>query len=492
MGTAMKRRVTEYWLYQHRYALSYSLALALIVIAMVAAALYVPSGLRDAEMLSAVTSGQLDLHEFDPQAVVNLPYHILQLASISLFGVGDFSLKLPSLVLGLLAVIGMFLLIKEWFRQNVAVITVFLTATMPSFLFVAQDATAQIFPVTVAIWLLVCGTYVTRRYKPHMLWKVIFGILLALNMYVPLGVYLNLAVISTIIFHPHIRHMLRRLDPNRVFVASLAGVVISVPLLYSLAMEPSLGLQLAGIPDSRPDLLANGIALAQSLVWQNGVTNGVYHPVFSTGILAIMIIGFVRFLQVKYTARSYIIWLWSLILLPLLLINPQLAVISLPLAMLMIAMGMNTLIAEWYKLFPYNPYARVLGLIPLSVIVLGIVLSAGSRYAYNYHYNPEIANNFSTDTRLLKQTLARADASPDDTVPVVVDKSQLAYYQLLARYDKRFTVSDKLPDASVTTFVLAHGIEPPASRSELLPSYITVSDQSRDSDRFYLYTAPSN
>lgn len=484
----MKRRVTDYWLYQHRYVLGYSLTLLAVVAALVAAALFVPAGLRNAELDSAIISGGLSFQQFDPQSVVNLPYHLLQRASFAVLGVGEFSLKLPSLLLGLLGVVGMFLLAKEWFRHNVAVISVLMTATLPAYIFIAQDATPQIYAVTVAIWLLVAGTFVSRRRKPHLLWKILFFVMVALNLYAPLGLYLNLAVLSTIVFHPHIRYLARRLNPNRVAIATAIALIVLAPLLYGISTEPTVGLKLLGIPTELPDFGANALALAQTLFWQQGSTDGMLHPVVSVGVLVIAAIGFGRFLQVKYTARSYIIWLWGLLLFPLLLLNPQHAVIVLPLLLLMVAMGMNALIAEWYKLFPYNPYARILGLIPLTVIVVGIVLSSTSRYSLNYYYNPELVSQFSTDTQLLKQTLEQTEATSDDQINVVVTADNEPFYRLLASYDQRFAVSSDASDVPLPYIRSADG-DVASQHANLDPSYIAVDATSSDSARFYLYTA---
>lgn len=484
----MKRHVTQYSLYSHRYAISYVLAAAILATVLVLAALYVPSGLRSDEMSGALTSGTLAFQDFKPASVVNLPYHVLQRASMAVFGVSELTLKLPSLILGISTVVGMFLLLKEWFRRNVAVITVLLTATIPGFIFIAQDATAQIYPVAISIWLLLIATYVSRRREPHVLWKILFFVLLALNMYTPLGIYLNIAILSTIIFHPHIRYLSRSLNPNRIVIAVAVGLIILAPLLYSVVMQPMIGLQLLGIPEATPDFKANAISLAQSYFWQTGDTNAFIHPMFPLGILLLMIIGFIRFVQVKYTARSYIIWLWGIALLPLLLVNPQLAVLILPLAMLMIAMGINTLIAEWYKLFPYNPYARIVGLIPLSIIVFGIAVSGISRYALNYHYNPTLLRQFSNDTRLLKQVVTKSKATTDQPINVIVSSKQKPFLQLVANYDRRFVVNDNSSSVPYP-YVVSHDAHKKIRRTTQ-PSYIAVSSRSEAADRFYLYTEP--
>ncbi len=485
----MKRRVTEYALYRYRYVIGYSLALLTIIGILIVSALYVPGGLRAEEKHTTLLSGSLAFQQFDPQSVINLPYHLFQRVFMAIFGVGELTLKLPSLLLGLAAVAGMFLLIKEWFRHNVAVITVLLTATLPAFIFIAQDATPQIYPIAISIWLLLIGTLVSRRREPHMLWKVLFFTLLALNMYAPLGIYLNIAIISTIIFHPHIRYQARKLNPNRIFIGIAVALLVLTPLLYSLATHWELGFELLGIPQQLPNFADNARQLGQAFVWQDGTTNGVFHPIMSLGVLAIMIIGFIRFLKVKYTARSYIIWLWGVMLLPLLLLNPDLAVYIIPMMLLMIAMGINTLIAEWYRIFPHNPYARILGLIPLSVIVAGVAISGISRYTLNYHYNPEVVHGFTSDVRLLKDVVKRSGATSEAPINVVVGKKDREFYQLFANYDRRFVVSDD-PQSVPLPFIRSGDTPQSADHVSRQPSYISVNARSQDGARFYLYTEP--
>ena len=111
----MLRLITDYTLYRHRYTIGYVLVGLLVTILLVAAALYVPGGLSEAEMASAADSSRLSIRSFDPELVIDLPYSLLQSASFMLLGVTTLSIKLPSLVLGLLSLIGIILLLKNWF-----------------------------------------------------------------------------------------------------------------------------------------------------------------------------------------------------------------------------------------------------------------------------------------------------------------------------------------------------------------------------------------
>lgn len=142
----MGKQMTDYLLYRWRYVLGYGLIGLTVIGLLIVAGLFIPGGLSQAEMHSVVSSNAsaLSLDSFQPESVINLPYHLLQHASLSLFGVSNISIKLPSLLLGLFSVVGMFLLLRMWFRENVAVLTAVIVITTGQFLFVAQSGTSSI------------------------------------------------------------------------------------------------------------------------------------------------------------------------------------------------------------------------------------------------------------------------------------------------------------------------------------------------------------
>ena len=116
----MSRKITDYVLYRWRYILGYGVIGLTVVGLLLVAFLYAPGALSQAEMNSVVNSGNLSLaslESFQPASVINLPYHLLQHVSLSLFGVNNLSIKLPSLILGGLSAVGMILLLQMWFRR---------------------------------------------------------------------------------------------------------------------------------------------------------------------------------------------------------------------------------------------------------------------------------------------------------------------------------------------------------------------------------------
>ena len=485
MISTMQRRVTDYALYRWRYKIGYLFIALTILLIIAIAALYVPGGLRQGEMQSAITSGGLSLQSLDPEMVINLPYHALQRLSIWAFGVTTFSIKLPSIFLGVLTVIGIFVLIRTWFRRNVAVLGTILAVTTTQFLFLIQDGTPAITYSFVTIWLLAAGTYITRRRLFGTFWKVLGCVLLASLLYIPLGPYFVVAACLIIAFHPHIRYVLRKVSRPKIILSVVLGLLSVAPLVYAIIIKPSIALTLLGIPTGPIDLWQNATIVGKDIFGFLLTSNDyLLRPVYSLGVILLMLIGIYKLLTVKYTARSYIVILLSIMIIPLVILNPNALTYLFPIATLLISMGIATMISHWYKLFPRNPYARVAGLIPLAVLVVGIVISGVARYVDNYIYNPNVLAFYNNDLRLLDRTLSSRFSQPDSAV-LVTTPEESPFYALVAHYDKRFSVSQEADDPGA--LILTHDAYASEKPSDRTPSLIVTSRKANDSDRLYIY-----
>lgn len=481
----MKTRVTDLMLYRWRYVISYSIIIAAISSVIAIASLYVPGGLRQAEIDTALQSGSLSTQSIDPRTVINLPYHILQRLCFMMFGVTTVSIKLPSIILGVLTSIGIFLLIRTWFRRNIAILTTILATTTAHFLFLVQDGTPAILFSFLAIWILFAATYVTRKKLFGTFWKALTGVLMATALYVPLGIYLVLAILTTAFFHPHIRHVLTRFARPRLIIAVILGFVAITPLVYASIIDYHVALRLLGLADSPINLLANIKQVAHDLFgFLSPPDDYLLQPIYSLGLVLLILVGCYKLVTYKHTARSYITLLLAGTTIPIIIFNPIHIHNLFPLAVLMVALGVATLITDWYKLFPRNPYARVVGLFPLGLLIGGIVLSGVLRYMNNYEYNPEVLRNYSSDLRLLSNQLdyERADRQ---TTRFVVTKAELPFYNLVAHYDKRFAAST---DATTPpkVLIMSHAVYHTTKQSNE-PSLIVTNRRANDADRLYIY-----
>lgn len=483
----MRTPVNDYLLYRWRYPLGYIGIIAVILGVIFVAGYYIPGALRQGEMQSALESGNLSLQNIQPEMVVNLPYHLLQRLSFIAFGVTTFTIKLPSIILGIATALGVFLLLCTWFRRNVAVLGTVLAATTTQFLYQAQDGTPDIMYSALTIWLLFVATYVTRNKIFGTLWKVLAGILMALALYTPLGIYLVIAVMTTALFHPHIRYIIKRFSRPKLILAMLLGLVSLAPVVYASIIDKHVLFTLLGLPLASIDILENLKTVANSLLnFVMPSQNHMLQPLYSLGVVMLMAIGITKLMSQKYTARSYITITWALLLLPLIIINPDRITYLFPIVVLLMAMGIVTMITRWYKMFPRNPYARIAGLIPLSILVIGIVLSGVMRYVNNYQYNPQVLAWYSSDLRLLWHEL-RANKSTQDNTIVVVSPKEEQFYQLAARYNRNMSVATNFSTVSDTVIVsheAFHAARPKAN--DFLESIVT-NRHSNDSDRFYIY-----
>ncbi|MDN5274401.1 MAG: conserved rane protein of unknown function [Candidatus Saccharibacteria bacterium] len=480
----MGKHITDYLLYRWRYFLGYGLIGLILLAVFAVAGLYIPGALSSAEMQSVISSDAIrfSLDKFDPNMVVNLPYHLMQRASIELLGVSNLSIKLPSLILGLASAVGMLILLRTWFRRNVAVLTTVLVITTGQFLFVAQSGTQSIIYIFWSIWLLVAAMMVSRGAKGSSIWKIILFGIAALSLYTPLSIYILAALISAAVLHPHLRYLMRRLPKTKMLIASICALLLITPLGYVIWRNPSIGLTLLGIPSSSPDFQANAIQLLrQYLDFLSPSSGTLMTPVYGLGSMILILLGIFRLVTTKYTARSYITAAWIILLLPVLIINPNFVSITFVPVVLLMAMGISTLLSNWYRLFPRNPYARLAGLIPLAVLIGGMVLSGVDRYMYGYQYDPQTAGNFSEDLRLVNDQL---DVKDRGIVALVVSEKEVPFYQVVAHYQKDVLVAPATSPVAAPTTIVSRAAY---TKNATEPWRIVTDSMAGDADRFYIY-----
>lgn len=463
------------FLYKHRYGLGYiTVAIALIAV-IVFAGIYLPGGITNAEIQATIHSGSLSVKNWWTLDVVNLPYYLLQKAGFTLFGISILTIKLPSMILAVLSAIGLVLLLKQWFKSNVAVLASLIAITTGQFLFIAQNGTPDIMFMFWPVWLLLLATLIISQKGHQVICATAFCIIMALSLYTPLGIYPIILFLIVALLHPHIRHTLKKIPKHKMIPGFIVAGFIVAPLIFFTSKSAATATALLGIP-STLNLGKNLIQLGSqyfNFASPGGTT--AITPFFELGSSLIILLGIYRVFQTRATAKSYVIILWSICLIPLIVLNPDYTNASfLPLALLLAA-GMNWLLIYWYQLFPKNPYARIAGLIPIIVLVTVLVFSGLSRYAYSYKYDPVLIYSFSNDIQLI----------PKDTRYVVVSDSELPFYNILQKYNNNFSVSTSPIDQE---FIATHK----AFKENKISGYnikrIITNTHSHDADRFYIYS----
>ncbi len=469
----MAIHVTSFYTYRWRYWIGYGFLGLFFICLLLFAGLYVPGGISTQEMETVIKSSTISLTNLDSLAMTNLPYHLLQKVSLTVFGVSDFSIKLPSLVLAFFSALGLVVLLRRWFRPNIALLASVIAVTTGQFLFIAQSGTPDILYVLWAVWLLLLGTLIAKRSGPRTLWKVLFFIVSALSLYTPLSIYALVALALAAVLHPHLRYIIKQLSKRKLAGAFVLGVVITIPLLVGVAQSRELGLTILGIPSNWPNVGANlGVLMQQYLGFAQPSSTTLMTPVFGLGSMLIIGFGMMKLVRTWQSTQSYLIITWLLCLVPVLITNPRFTSVTFLPLVLLLATGLSSLLGFWYTLFPRNPYARVAGLIPLVALVAALVLTGLERYSYGYHYDPQTVQNFSHDLSLI----------PKDTRTLVVSDGQLPFFRIVEAHTKNLTVTTQPTDK---TFVVTRAAK--KSFEGYRVERIITSATYQDADRLYVY-----
>ncbi len=477
-------------LYRYRYKVGYVVFVVALIGCLLLAGWGAPNGLTQQEQASAITSTQLDIHNFQNLNVVDLPYRLLQKASISLLGLSQLAIKLPSLVLALISGIGLLFLLRSWLHTGMALIAGLIAITTGQFLILAQSGTPTIMLLFWSIFLLLAAIHIARTSRWALGWKLLLFVAAALSLYTPLSVYILALMSVSAILHPHLRHVLKKSSKVKLGIASLAAIILLLPLIYRLTNQPDLAITLLGL---------NDVNWSLGVIWQNIVS--LVHtffafasadinpesmvPLYGATTLALMTLGLLRLIIVDHhSARAYTLVLWLIAVMVLLVLQPSLLAISFVPLTLLLAIGINTLIGEWYKLFPHNPYARISAILPLIILLGSVIYVSLDRYNDSYTHGPKVAAYFSHDLSLVRNQLANTDNS----VTLVVPKSEQTFYLLLKPSYPNLTVSTQLAEkpSSQTVIVSSQLASPKVLPTDKITRIITNPYQN-DSLRFYVY-----
>lgn len=477
---------TDSWLYKKRYLLGYLLVIAAFAWLLVIAGTRVPNGLSPGERASFVTSAGLDLQNIDTLAESSLPFYAAQRGVIELLGPSTISIKALSLTLALVTGIGAVFLLRRWFKPNIALLATIIMVTTGQFLYVAQAGLPSITFVMWSVWLLLTATMITTSERHKKVWKFLFFLLVPLSLYTPFSIYLVLAIVSAGLLHPHVRHVLRKMPKLHLLLLILMSLVIVAPLGYLIIRNPELGFHLLGLPETwPPDIGANAnLLLQQYFNFVHPQSGTLMTPVLGLGSITLIFLGAWRLFKIRYTARSYTIVTWMLLLIPILLINPLYTTITFVPLLILMAYGLEFLLRSWYGIFPKNPYARFVGMVPLAILVAGLTISGIDRFYYGYRYDPSTASNFSKDLTLL-ETKVRSDDRP---ITLVVTQDEVDFYTAIANTSKdsegKLTVTTSAPTTNTQRLVATHAAKSKVNRQI---DTIVTSASSKDADRFYIY-----
>lgn len=482
----MKRNVIgEVLLYRYRYIIGY-LLFALVLTGSLYISFFIPGQLTVAEQQSAVTSATLSLKDPSAKDIIDMPYHLLQKASLHYFGITNLGIKLPSLIIGGLSAIGLLWLLRRWLlRDSIAIFTICIFITLQQFMTATQNGTPLIMMMFWLIFVLLFALKFTASNK-SIIWGVLLAGGLTLSLYTPLTIYVVICLLAASVLHPHLRFTIGTIPKLHLTLFAVIALALVSPLVYASLKDPQIIATLAGWPDSTLtlELLRQNIKeVLRTLFffWQPQLTWHGLTPMFGAASFVLIVFGALNLMRDHHSARSYMLLMTLPIVALPSLFNPEfLIILTVPLVLLF-GLGVETLIDEWYKLFPHNPYARITALAPMIILLAGIMIGNLMFYINSYRYSPNLAKYYSYDLQLARQTITD---NPKTTLLTTADNRP--FYALLERDFPDLHVTDQpsIAAATATGTVITHQVAQP-SLGEL--KSLHVDGYATSDVRFYVY-----
>lgn len=474
----MKKRTKQFFLYRHRIGLGY-VVLAFIFFALLSFLPTVaPGGISQGEMDSAIASSELNRHFIADGDIINLPYHIIQKVSLHFLGLNLFAIKLPSIIIAVMAGFFIILLLNRWFKNDVAIIGSALTTLSTAFLFLAGNGTPLImyvFWLALILWL---GSKIVGNDRVHPLLVISFFLSLALSAYTPHLLYVAFAIAAAGIIHPHLRFALKQLTfPQLVLSFGIFILAIS-PLVIGCILKAENIQTLLFTPKFSIGAVVQNVSNAFAPFFSFSlVYDSIFlAPLFGLATVTLVIIGILASVGKMYMSRNSVVSLLAIYAIFLSGLNGDVAItVIIPIAILTAA-GFESIVDKWYSLFPENPYAHLFGIVPMVVIIAMIVGSGLSHFVYGYHYAPRVANNFNNDL-----TIITNNVNKETPILITEDTQNGKFYKLLAKYEGYKIISENSSVDEYVTFTAK-------KEDNFALKQIITSPKSRNSDRLYIYS----
>jgi len=474
-----KTSISKLFLYRYRFTIGYILLGSAFLILLFLLPLIAQTALSASEMKSAIASINLNLDSISNGNLVDLPYHLLQKLSITIFGFTTYSIKLPSILIGAVLAFILILLLNRWFKSNVSLLASALIILSTPFLFLAGSGTPLIMLVFWPTFLLWLGSKIQGEKKPKSSYCLAFAIALLASIFTPYMTYFAIFCVIFALWQPHLRFVIKRLPKIPLILTGLIIVAGFAALITNIINRPDIIKELLFSSDFELANLFKNIAsgFAPVFSWRNSLENIFLSPLVSLPTFMLILIGLFSTTKGFFASRNSIASLLIIFAIIITGFSPESVIfIILPFAILT-AHGIKYLLEKWYSLFPENPYARIFALVPLSILFGLMIIPSLSQYVYGYRYNPNVANEFSDTLNIINKNLT------NETLYILEDYD---FYKNLESSTELMVTSDLSTAIETNSIASLQKLETIPQNFQL--SRIITSSKSNNSDIIYLYT----
>ena len=304
----------------------------------------------------------------------NLPYRVFIYLTNSIYPHHIFFYRLTSVIWALLFIYIFYLVIKKKFGPNIATILGLLLMTSAWVLHASRTAVPDVLYLS-TILIFWFREYLKENRNLNKLFLVLVS-MIVFYLYVPGMIWIGL--IGILWQRKIIKELLSRLERKYILLIGFYGLVLLIPLIFSIVHQSSNLLTIIGLPNSFPNplkTLTNLLLLPYNILismHQNSILWLGVAPLFDFFTSSLVLFGLYRY--IREWPNNYI-----KIILVTILVASFLYALGGPVTITMLigslyliaATGLSFLITKWFRVFPKNPIPRILGslLIILAVFV---------------------------------------------------------------------------------------------------------------------------
>ncbi len=314
-------------------------------------------------------------------------FFFLQAIFVAIMGNTILALRMAPALIGIITVVMLYVLTKDWFGRRTALIAAFLMAINPWVNTVSRDGfRASMVPLVIIL----TGYFAGKAYKTQ---KLIYFILAGFAFGVGFYTYtaftmFALVPISGLIYMLIAKREWLKTNVSLLLVSVLVVAITLIPLVVTVAKHPSDSVARAGGTSFLNKDLNNGQPVvtllqgtAKTLLQYNyrGDENNRHNlsgePLLNTFVGIMLILGLlVAFSRLKRIKYASILAIFFVMMLPAILtaegLPHALRSIGTSAAVFTIAaIGINYLLFRWYRTFPVNAPARTVGLISVCTLL---------------------------------------------------------------------------------------------------------------------------
>lgn len=311
----------------------------------------------------------------------------------------NWALRLPSAIISVFAVIAVFELVRIWWNRRLALIAMILASSSAWIL-----SFSRIGMPGIEILLLSCISLILISYfleNPTHIKAAYIGLILGVSLYTPGMIYVWLGIGLGLILLKQLGNI--HITLMETLTTLITALIALGPLVISAINNPTVLYRLLGIADGI--FLGSISQSAQNFVrhytFSSPSTEYAYlpnEPLIPLAMVLLSIFGLYELIKNRRENSSIFILCIGIVCSMGIIIGGALnfttyMLLAMPI-FIMSSVGIGSLLHRWYAMFPLNPAARSVVIVPVMLLAVVIAWSQHRLFFDAFSYNPDIQSHY--------------------------------------------------------------------------------------------------